>query len=97
MSTAHQIFAERLNVSSIWVRELARKGRIYPAHKVGKNWVFFDSSTVIRAFERTGRAPQKMILQHLAMILRQQAPWEDESLFDRPAQKDSAVRKKGGL
>jgi hypothetical protein len=29
------------------------------------------------------------------MILRQQASWEDESLFDRPAQKDSAVRKKG--
>jgi hypothetical protein len=50
-------FAERLNVSSIWVRELARKGRIYPAHKVGKNWVFFDSSTVIRPFERgTGAA-----------------------------------------
>ena len=36
-------------------------------------------------------------IQHLAMILRQQAPWEDECLFDRPAQKDSGVRKKRGL
>ena len=36
-------------------------------------------------------------LQHLAMMLRQQALWEDESLFDRPAQKDSGVRKKGAL
>ncbi len=36
-------------------------------------------------------------LQHLAMILRQQAPWEDECLFDRPAQKDSGVRKKRSL
>jgi hypothetical protein len=36
-------------------------------------------------------------LQHLAMMLRQQAPWEDENLFDRPAQKDSGVRKKGAL
>jgi hypothetical protein len=64
-------FAERLNVSSIWVRELARKGRIYPAHKVGKNWVFFDSSTVIRPFERTGRAPQKMILPHEELSMKQ--------------------------
>jgi hypothetical protein len=37
------------------------------------------------------------VLQHLAMILRQQAPWEDECLFDRPAQKDSGVRKKRSL
>jgi hypothetical protein len=64
-------FAERLNVSSIWVRELARKERIYPAHKVGKNWVFFDSSTVIRPFERTGRAPQKMILPTEELTMRQ--------------------------
>jgi hypothetical protein len=36
-------------------------------------------------------------LEHLAKILRQQAPWEDESLFDRSAQKDSGVRKKEHL
>jgi len=30
-------YAEKLNVSEIWVRELARKRRIYPARKVGRN------------------------------------------------------------
>ena len=52
-------YAEKLNVSEVWVRELARKRRIYPAMKVGRNWVFFGSSTVIRPPERWKRKPVK--------------------------------------
>ncbi len=45
-------YAKKLTVSEIWVRELARKGRIYPARKVGRNWAFFGNSTVIGPPER---------------------------------------------
>jgi excisionase family DNA binding protein len=40
-------FAEKLNVSEIWIRELARKGRIYPARRVGRNW---GSSVIPQSF-----------------------------------------------
>jgi hypothetical protein len=66
-----QEFAERLNVSEIWVRELARKGRIYPCRKVGSNWVFFGNSTVIRPPERWNRKPKKMRLPHEELTIRQ--------------------------
>ena len=55
-------YAKMLNVSPIWVRELARKGRIYPARKVGKQWIFFANSIVIRPPEGSGRRPEKMRL-----------------------------------
>src|SRR5215208_231745 len=48
-------YAEKLNVSEIWIRELARKGRIYPVRKVGRYWVFFGNSTVVRPPERWNR------------------------------------------
>ncbi len=64
-------YAEKLNVSEIWIRELARKGRIYPARKVGKNWVFFGNSTVIRPPERWNRKPNKMKLPHEELTTRQ--------------------------
>jgi excisionase family DNA binding protein len=64
-------FAEKLNVSEIWIRELARKGRIYPARKVGRNWVFFGNSTVIRPPERWNRTPLKMKLPHEELTTRQ--------------------------
>jgi hypothetical protein len=57
-------YAKKLNVSEIWVRELARKGRIYPTRKIGRQWVFFGNSTVIRPPERSGRRPDKMVLPH---------------------------------
>jgi hypothetical protein len=57
-------YAKKLNVSPIWIRELCRKGRIYPARKVGRNWVLFENSTVIRPPERAGRKPEKMVLPH---------------------------------
>jgi hypothetical protein len=64
-------FAEKLNVSEIWVRELARKKRIYPCRKVGKHWVFFGNSTVIRPPERWNRKPEKMRLLHEDLTTRQ--------------------------
>jgi len=64
-------YAKKLTVSEIWVRELARKGRIYPARKVGRNWVFFGNSTVIRPPERWNRKPLKMRLPHEALTTRQ--------------------------
>ncbi len=64
-------YAEKLNVSPIWVRELARKGRIYPCRKVGKNWAFFGNSTVIRPPERWKREPTKMRLPHEELTTRQ--------------------------
>jgi len=64
-------YAEKLNVSEVWVRELARKGRIYPARKVGRNWVFFGNSTVIRPPERWKRKPKKMKLPHEELTTRQ--------------------------
>jgi hypothetical protein len=66
-----QEFAAKLNVSDIWVRELARAGRIYPARKHGKQWMFFGNSQVIRPLERSGRAPQKMILPHEELSMKQ--------------------------
>ncbi len=66
-----QEFAAKLNVSDIWVRELARAGRIYPATKHGRQWLFFGNSTVIRPLERSGRAPQKMVLPHEELSMRQ--------------------------
>ena len=41
-------FAERLNVSEVWVRELARKGRIVPAKKAAGRWLFFHNFVVLR-------------------------------------------------
>ncbi|HEV2093548.1 MAG TPA: helix-turn-helix domain-containing protein [Rubrobacter sp.] len=64
-------YAEKLNVSEIWVRELARKGRIYPSRKVGRNWVFFGNSTVIRPPERWNRQPKKMKLPHSKLTVKQ--------------------------
>ena len=64
-------YAKKLNVSEIWVRELARKGRIYPCRKVGKNWVFFGNCTVIRPPERWNRKPKKMRLPHGELTTRQ--------------------------
>ncbi len=64
-------YAEKLNVSEIWVRELARKGRIYPVRKVGRNWVFFGNSTGIRPPERWKRMPLKMRLPHEQLTTRQ--------------------------
>ena len=66
-----QEYAKKLNVSPIWVRELARKGRIYPTRKVGKQWVFFGNSTVIRPPERSGRRPDKMVLPHEDLTVSQ--------------------------
>jgi len=67
----HKECAEKLEVSEIWIRELARKGRIYPARKVGRNWVFFGNSTVIRSPERWNRKPIKMKLPHDELTTRQ--------------------------
>lgn len=64
-------YAEKLEVSEIWIRELARKGRIYPARKVGRNWVFFGNSTVIRPPEHCNRKPLKMRLPHEELTTRQ--------------------------
>jgi hypothetical protein len=64
-------FAEKLNVSEIWILELARKGRIYPCRKVNKNWIFFGNSTVIRPPERWNRKPTKMRLPHEELTNRQ--------------------------
>jgi len=47
-------------VSEIWERELARKGCIYPARKIGKNWVFFDNSKVIRRPEQWNCKPKRL-------------------------------------
>jgi hypothetical protein len=66
-----QEYAEKLNVSEIWIRELARKGRIYPCRKVGKNWVFLGNSPVIRPPERLGRKPKKLRLPHEKLTTRQ--------------------------
>ncbi len=41
-------FAERLNVSEIWIRELARRGRIVPAKKAAGRWLFFHNSVTMR-------------------------------------------------
>jgi hypothetical protein len=64
-------YAEKLNVSEILVRELARKGRINPCRKVGRNWVFFGNSTFIRPPERWNRKPKKMRLPHEELTTRQ--------------------------
>ena len=64
-------YAEKLNVSEIWVRELARKGRIYPCRKVGKNWGCFGNTTVIRPPERRNRKQKKMRLPHEELTTRQ--------------------------
>ena len=64
-------FAERLNVSEIWVRELARKGRIVPAKKAGGRWLFFHNSVVLRPPEHWSYPPRKMKLPHEELSVKQ--------------------------
>lgn len=64
-------FAERLNVSEIWVRELARKGRIVPAKKAGGRWLFFHNSVVLRPPEHWRYPPRKMRLPHEELTVKQ--------------------------
>ena len=64
-------FAERLNVSEVWVRELARKGRIVPAKKAGGRWLFFHSSVVLCPPEHWSYPPRKMSLPHEELTVKQ--------------------------
>ena len=64
-------FAERLNVSEVWIRELARKGRIVPAKKAGGRWLFFHSSVVLRPPEHWSYPPRRMTLPHSELTVKQ--------------------------
>ncbi len=64
-------FAEKLNVSEIWIRELARKGRIVPAKKAGGRWLFFHNSVVLRPPEHWSYPPRKMTLPHAELTVKQ--------------------------
>lgn len=64
-------FAERLNVSEVWVRELARKGRIVPAKKAAGRWLFFHNSVVLRPPEHWNYPPRKMKLPHDELTVKQ--------------------------
>ncbi len=64
-------FAKRLNVSEIWVRELARKGRIVPAKKAGGRWLFFHNSVVLRPPEHWSYPTRKMRLPHEDLTVKQ--------------------------
>ena len=62
--------ARKCNVSPRWIRKLASEGRIYPARKVHRTWLFTPSSTVIRPPERWKRKPTKMVLPHEELSIR---------------------------
>jgi hypothetical protein len=64
-------FANHLNVSEVWIRELARKGRIVPAKKAGGRWLFFHNSVVLRPPEHWSYPPRKMKLPHSALTVKQ--------------------------
>ena len=64
-------FAERLNVSEIWIRELARKGWIVPTKKVGGRWLFFHNFVVLRSPEQWNYPPRKMKLPHSELTVKQ--------------------------
>ncbi len=62
--------AERCGVGERWIRQLATEGRIYPCRKVHKNWLFAANATVIRPPERWNRQPQKLVLPHESLTVR---------------------------
>ena len=66
-----QEFAKKLNVSEVWIRELARKGRIVPAKKAGIRWLFFHTSVVLRPPEHWSYPPRKMRLPHSELTVKQ--------------------------
>lgn len=52
--------AARLGISERRVRKLAAEGRLVPATKVHRSWIFTPQTTLIRPPERWNRGPAKI-------------------------------------